>query len=133
MSITSSVTMVGNITDEPQLHHTQSGIPVAGFTIASTDRIYDRSTGEWRDGDTVYLRATVWKNAGAENVVTSLAKGARVIVTGRLKQRSYTTDDGNKRTVVELEVEEIGASLKYATATLIKNQRATAQAEAAAA
>lgn len=133
MSITSTVTMVGNITDEPQLRYTQSGVPVAGFTIASTDRVYDRSTGEWRDGDTVYLRATAWKNAGAENLVESLAKGARVIVTGRLKQRSYTTDDGNKRTVIELDVEEIGPSLKYATATPVKNQRAAAQAQDAAA
>lgn len=130
MSITSTVTMVGNITDEVQLRYAQSGVPVAGFTIASTDRVYDRSTGEWRDGDTVYLRATAWKNAGAENLVESLSKGARVIVTGRLKQRSYTTDDGSKRTVIELDVEEIGPSLKYATATPVKTQRTTAQAPA---
>jgi single-strand DNA-binding protein len=128
MSLTNAVTLIGNIADEPQLRFTQTGVPVAGFTLATTERVYDRASGEWKDGDTAFVRCTAWRNAGAENLIESLTKGARAIVTGKLKQRSFTTDDGNKRTVIELEAEEIGASLKYAVATPVKNPRKTQQA-----
>jgi single-strand DNA-binding protein len=131
MSITSNVTLIGNIADDPALRFTQAGVPVANFTLASTERVYDRAAGEWKDGDTLFIRCTAWRSAGAENVVESLAKGARAIVTGKLKQRSFTTDDGAKRTVIELEVEEIGASLKYAVAAPVKNPRKSPQPAAA--
>jgi len=125
-----SVKVVGNICVEPELRYTPSGTCVINFTVADTDRVYDRTTNEWKDGDTVFMRCFAWKNAGAENIAESITKGARVIVTGKLKQRSFTTDDGNKRQVIELEVEEMGPSLKFAQATPVKAERAAAGAAA---
>lgn len=114
----------GNLTADPELRFTPSGTSVVNFTVASTDRVYDRSTQEWKDGAKLFMNCFAWKNSGAENIAESLTKGAGVMVTGKLRQRSYTTDDGNKRTVIELEVEEIGPSLRNAQAKPIKNQRA---------
>ncbi|MDQ0867449.1 single-stranded DNA-binding protein [Arthrobacter globiformis] len=111
-----TITVTGNLTADPQLHHTAAGAAVANFTIASTPRTYDTQTGEWKDGDTLFLRATVWREA-AENAAASLAKGSRVVATGVLKSRTYETTAGEKRTVIELEVEEIGLSLRYIAAT----------------
>jgi single-strand DNA-binding protein len=109
------ITVVGNLTDDPELRFTPSGAAVASFTVASTPRTFDRNSNEWKDGDALFLRCSIWRQA-AENVAESLTKGMRVVVQGRLKQRSYETREGEKRTVVELDVEEIGPSLKYATA-----------------
>ena len=111
-----TITVVGNLTADPELRFTPSGAAVANFTVASTPRIYDRQTGEWKDGEALFLRCNIWREA-AENVAESLTRGARVIVTGRLKQRSFETREGEKRTVVEVEVDEIGPSLRYATAS----------------
>ena len=116
------ITVVGNLTDDPELRFTPSGAAVAGFTVASTARQFDRNTNEWKDGDPLFLRCSIWRQA-AENVAESLTKGMRVVVQGRLKQRSYETREGEKRTVVELDVEEIGPSLKYATAKVTKSAR----------
>jgi len=116
------LTVIGNITDDPDLRFTPSGAAVANFTVASTPRIYDKQTNEWKDGDALFLRCSIWRQA-AENVAESLQRGSRVVVSGRLKQRSYETREGEKRTVVELDVEEIGASLKYATAKITKTTR----------
>ena len=116
------VTVIGNLTADPELRFTPSGAAVANFTVASTPRIYDRNTGEWRDGEALFLRCNIWRQA-AENVSETLTRGARVIVNGRLRQRSYETRDGEKRTVVELEVDEIGPSLRYATAKVTKVSR----------
>ncbi|MFT4137319.1 single-stranded DNA-binding protein [Microbacterium sp.] len=113
------ITVVGNLTADPELRYTQNGLPVANFTIASTPRTYDRQAGEWKDGDALFLRASVWRDF-AEHVAGSLTKGARVIATGRLKQRSYQDRDGNNRTAIELEVDEIGPSLRYATAQVTR-------------
>ena len=110
-----TITVVGNLTADPELRFTPSGAAVANFTVASTPRIYDRQSGEWKDGEALFLRCNVWREA-AENVAESLTRGARVIVTGRLKQRSFETREGEKRTVVEVEVDEVGPSLRYATA-----------------
>ncbi|TAK70313.1 MAG: single-stranded DNA-binding protein [Actinomycetota bacterium] len=109
------VTMVGNLTADPELRFTPSGAAVANFTVASTTRLMDRQTNEWKDGDTVFMRCNVWRQY-AENVAESLTKGTRVIVTGRLKQRSYETREGEKRTVMELEVDDVGPALRNATA-----------------
>lgn len=117
-----TLTIIGNLTADPELKFLQSGAAVANFTIASTPRIYDRTAGEWKDGETLYLRCSLWREA-AENVAESLTRGSRVIATGKLKSRSYETSDGDKRTVIELEVEEIGASLRYATATVTKTSQ----------
>ena len=117
-----TVTVVGNLTNDPELRFTPSGAAVASFTVASTPRILDKATNEWKDGDALFLRCSVWRQA-AENVAESLTRGARVIVTGRLKQRSYETKEGEKRTVVELEVDEVGPSLRYATAKVTKASR----------
>lgn len=117
-----TLTIIGNLTADPELKFIQSGAAVANFTIASTPRIYDRTTAEWKDGETLYLRCSLWREA-AENLAESLTRGARVIATGKLKSRSYETSDGDKRTVVELEVEEIGASLRYATAQVTKTSQ----------
>jgi single-strand DNA-binding protein len=117
-----TVTVIGNLTNDPELRFTPSGAAVASFTVASTPRILDKSTNEWKDGDALFLRCSVWRQA-AENVAESLVKGARVLVTGRLKQRSYETKEGEKRTVVELEVDEVGPSLRYATAKVNKVSR----------
>src|SRR5881409_4071447 len=103
------ITVVGNLTADPELRFTPSGAAVANFTVASTPRTFDKNTNEWKDGEALFLRCSVWRQA-AENVAESLTRGARVIVTGRLKQRSYETREGEKRTVVELEVDEIGPS-----------------------
>ncbi len=116
------ITVVGNITDDPDLRFTPSGAAVANFTVASTPRIYDKQTNEWKDGDALFLRCSIWRQA-AENVAESLQRGSRVIVQGRLKQRSFETREGEKRTVFELDVEEIGASLKYATTKITKTSR----------
>jgi single-strand DNA-binding protein len=116
------ITVVGNLTADPELRFTPSGAAVANFTVASTPRQFDRQTNEWKDGEALFLRCNIWRQA-AENVAESLTRGARVVVTGRLKQRSYETKEGEKRTVVELEVDEIGPSLRYATAKVNKVSR----------
>jgi single-strand DNA-binding protein len=117
-----TITVVGNLTDDPELRFTPSGAAVAKFRIASTPRTLDRASGEWKDGEPLFLPCTVWRQA-AENVAESLQRGARVVVTGRLRQRSYETKEGEKRTVYELEVDEIGPSLRYATAKVQKMSR----------
>jgi len=116
------ITVVGNLTDDPELRFTSSGAAVANFTVASTPRFFDKQTSEWKDGDALFLRCSIWRQA-AENVAESLQRGARVVVQGRLKQRSYETREGEKRTVYELDVEEVGPSLKYATAKVTKVSR----------
>lgn len=116
-----TITVIGNLTADPELRFTPSGSAVANFTIASTPRTFDRQSNEWKDGDTLFLRASIWREA-AENVAESLTKGTRVIVSGRLKSRSYDTKEGEKRTVMELEVDEIGPSLRYATARVNRTQ-----------
>jgi single-strand DNA-binding protein len=116
------ITVVGNLVDDPELRFTPSGAAVANFRIASTPRTFDKQSNEWKDGDALFLSCSVWRQA-AENVAESLQKGMRVVVQGRLKQRSYETREGEKRTVVELEVEEVGPSLKYATAKVARVQR----------
>jgi single-strand DNA-binding protein len=113
------ITVVGNLTADPELRYTQNGLPVANFTIASTPRNFDRQTNEWKDGEALFLRASVWREF-AEHVAGSLAKGSRVIATGRLRQRSYQDREGNNRTSIELEVDEIGPSLRYATAQVTR-------------
>lgn len=116
------ITVVGNLVDDPELRFTPSGAAVANFRIASTPRTFDRQANEWKDGDALFLSCSVWRQA-AENVAESLQRGMRVVVQGRLKQRSYETREGEKRTVYELEVDEVGPSLKYATAKVTKTQR----------
>ncbi|MBS4728150.1 single-stranded DNA-binding protein [Mycobacterium sp. SM1] len=120
-----TITVVGNLTADPELRFTPSGAAVANFTVASTPRIYDRQSGEWKDGEALFLRCNIWREA-AENVAESLTRGSRVIVTGRLKQRSFETREGEKRTVVEVEVDEVGPSLRYATAKVNKANRSGA-------
>ncbi|CAN5363971.1 single-stranded DNA-binding protein [soil metagenome] len=117
-----TITVVGNLTADPELRFTPSGAAVANFTVASTPRIFDRQSSEWKDGEALFLRCNIWREA-AENVAESLTRGSRVIVTGRLKQRSFETREGEKRTVFEVEVEEIGPSLKYATAKVNRANR----------
>ncbi len=116
------ITIVGNLTGDPELRFTPSGAAVANFTVASTPRTFDRQSNEWKDGETLFMRCSVWRDA-AENVAESLARGTRVIVTGRLKSRSYDTKEGEKRTVIELDVDEVGPSMKYATAKVNKTTR----------
>lgn len=116
------ITVIGNLTADPELRFTQSGVAVANFTIASTPRTFDKQANEWRDGEALFLRSTIWRDA-AENVVESLEKGARVIAQGRLVQRSFTDREGNNRTSIELDVDEIGPSLRYATAKATKVDR----------
>jgi single-strand DNA-binding protein len=116
------ITVVGNLTADPELRFTQSGVAVASFTIASTPRSFDRQSGEWKDGEALFLRCSIWRDA-AENVAESLEKGTRVVAQGRLKQRSFTDREGNNRTSIELDVDEIGPSLRYATAKATKVQR----------
>jgi single-strand DNA-binding protein len=116
------ITVVGNLTGDPELRFTPSGAAVANFTIASTPRNFDKQTNEWKDGDTLFLNCSIWRQA-AENVAESLQKGMRVVAQGRLKQRSYETREGEKRTVVELDVEEVGPSLKYSTAKVTRVTR----------
>ena len=117
-----TLTIIGNLTNDPELRFTPSGAAVANFTVASTPRMFDRQSNEWKDGETLFMRCSVWRDA-AENVAESLQRGSRVIVTGRLKSRSYETKGGEKRTVVELEVDELGPSLRYATAKVNKTSR----------
>ena len=116
------ITVVGNLTADPELRFTPSGAAVASFTIASTPRTFDKNTNEWKDGDALFLRCSIWRQA-AENVAESLQRGMRVVAQGRLKQRSYETREGEKRTVVEMEVDEVGPSLKYATAKVNRTSR----------
>jgi single-strand DNA-binding protein len=116
------ITVVGNLTADPELRFTSSGAAVASFTVASTPRSFDKASGEWKDGEALFMRCSIWRQA-AENVAETLTRGARVIVSGRLKQRSYDTREGEKRTVIELEVEEVGPSLRYATAKVNRVSR----------
>jgi single-strand DNA-binding protein len=117
-----TITVIGNLTDDPELRFTPSGAAVAKFRLASTPRTLDRASGEWKDGEPLFLACSVWRQV-AENVAESLQRGSRVIVSGRLRQRSYETKEGEKRTVYELEVDEIGPSLRYATAKVQKMSR----------
>src|ERR671916_1143277 len=117
-----TITVVGNLTDDPELRFTPSGAAVAKFRVASTPRFMDKASNEWKDGEPLFLACTVWRQA-AEHVAESLQRGARVIVSGRLRQRSYETREGEKRTVIEMEVDEIGPSLRYATAKVNKAAR----------
>ncbi len=117
-----NMTVVGNLTADPELRFTPSGAAVANFTVASTPRKFNAQTNQWEDMDALFMRCNIWRQA-AENVAESLTRGSRVVVTGRLRQRSYDTKEGEKRTVVELEVDEIGPSLKYATAKVNKVSR----------
>ncbi|MBL7495128.1 single-stranded DNA-binding protein [Frankia sp. CNm7] len=116
------ITIVGNLTSDPELRFTPNGAAVTSFTVASTPRTLDRATNEWKDGEALFLRCSIWRQA-AEHVAESLQKGARVIVQGRLKQRTFETREGEKRTVVELDVDEIGPSLRYATAKVVRAAR----------
>jgi single-strand DNA-binding protein len=117
-----TITIVGNLTDDPELRFTPSGAAVAKFRIASTPRFLDKASGEWKDGEPLFLSCNVWRQV-AENVAESLQRGSRVIVSGRLRMRSYETKEGEKRTVIELEVDEIGPSLRYATAKVQRMSR----------
>jgi single-strand DNA-binding protein len=116
------ITIIGNLTADPELRFTPSGAAVASFTVASSSRVMDKQTNEWKDGDTTFLRCNVWRQY-AENVAESLQRGMRVIVNGRLKQRSYETKEGEKRTVYEVEVDDVGPALRYATAKVTKVSR----------
>jgi single-strand DNA-binding protein len=116
------ITVVGNLTADPELRYTNNGIPVANFTVASTPRTFDRASGEWKDGEALFLRCSVWRDF-AEHVAGSLTKGMRVIAQGRLSQRSYQDREGNQRTAIELEVDEIGPSLRFATAQVTRVAR----------
>jgi single-strand DNA-binding protein len=122
MSNETTITITGNLVDDPELRFTPAGQPVTRFRIASTPRYRDNSTGEWKDGDTLFLTCQVWRQA-AENVAESLERGMRAIVTGRLRQRSYETQEGEKRTVYELQADEVGVSLRSATAKVTKATR----------
>jgi single-strand DNA-binding protein len=116
------ITLVGNLTDDPELKFTSTGLAVAKFRLASTPRFMDKASGEWKDGEPLYLTCSIWRQA-AENVAESLQRGARVVVQGRLRQRSYETQQGEKRTGYEVEVDEVGPSLKFATAKVQKMAR----------
>jgi len=116
------ITVIGNLTNDPELRFTPSGAAVAGFTVASTPRTLDRESNQWKDGDPLFLRCSVWRQY-AENVAESLTKGMQVMVQGRLKQRSYETREGEKRTVVELDVDDVGPTLRFSTAKVTKSQR----------
>lgn len=118
------ITVVGNLVDDPELRFTPSGAAVANFRIASTPRTFDKQSNEWKDGDALFLSCSVWRQA-AENVAESLQRGMRVVVQGRLKSRQYETREGEKRTVFEIEVEEVGPSLKYATAKVTRANRSS--------
>ena len=118
------ITLIGNLVDDPQLRYTPTGQAVASFRVASTPRFLDKNSGEWKDGDALFLSCNVWRQA-AENVAESLQRGMRVIVSGRLRQRSYETKEGEKRTVYEIEVDEVGPSLRNASAKVVRSSRAT--------
>jgi len=120
------ITIVGNLVDDPQLRYTPTGNAVANFRVASTPRFMDRATNEWKDGDSLFLTCNVWRQP-AENVAESLQRGMRVIVSGRLRQRSYETKEGEKRTVYEIEVDEVGPSLRNASAKVTRSQRSGGQ------
>ena len=120
------ITIVGNLTADPEMRFTPSGAAVASFTVASTPRTFDRQAGEWKDGETLFMRCSIWRDA-AENVAESLTKGTRVIAQGRLVQRSFTTREGENRTVVEMQVDEIGPSLRYAKAQVQRQPRGGGQ------
>lgn len=120
MTINNSLTIVGNITSDPELRYTQSGLAVANFTIAQTERIFDRGSNEWKDGATTFIRVSIWRQA-AENIAASLKKGNRVIAVGKLKQTEYETKEGEKRTSFELDDAIIGASLEHATLAIHRN------------
>lgn len=117
-----TITVIGNLTADPELKFTQAGAALATFTVASTPRTFDRQTGEWKDGEALFLRCTMWRES-AEHAAESLTRGMRVVAQGRLRQRSFETKEGEKRTVVELEVDEIGPSLRYATAKVNRAER----------
>jgi single-strand DNA-binding protein len=117
-----TLTITGNLTADPELRFTGTGIGVAAFTVAASRRVYDQASGQWQDGDTLFLRCSAWRDL-AEHAAETLEKGMRVIVTGRLKQRSYETGEGDKRTVYEVDVEDLGPSLKWATAKIAKASR----------
>ena len=127
MSGETIITLVGNLTADPEIRFTPQGAAVASFTVASTPRTFDRQSNEWKDGDALFLRCSAWREL-AENIAESLTKGMRVIVQGRLTQRSYEDRDGQKRTVVELQVDEIGPSLKYASAKVTRTPKSGGQA-----
>ena len=131
MANETTITVVGNLTGDPELRFTPSGSAVANFTIASTPRTFDRTSNEWKDGETLFLRSSVWREA-AENVAESLTKGTRVVAQGRLKSRSYDTKEGEKRTVIEFEVDEIGPSLTYAVANVPRKDKGEGQQRPAA-
>ena len=120
------ITIIGNLTADPEMRFTPSGAAVASFTVASTPRTFDRQAGEWKDGETLFMRCSIWRDA-AENVAESLTKGTRVIAQGRLVQRSFTTREGENRTVVEMQVDEIGPSLRYAKAQVTRQPRGGGQ------
>lgn len=122
MANDTTITIIGNLTADPELRFTSNGTAVANFTVASTPRAFDRASGEWKDGEALFLRASIWRDP-AEHAAESLSRGARVIVTGRLRQRTYQTSEGENRTVIELDAEEIGPSLRFATATVNKATR----------
>ena len=119
-----TVTITGNLTADPELRYTGAGTAVAAFTVAASRRVYDQGSGQWKDGDTLFLRCSAWRDL-ADHAAETLTKGMRVIVTGRLRQRQYETPDGDKRTVYEVEADDVGPSLKWATATIAKAARAT--------
>ncbi|MGO4612975.1 single-stranded DNA-binding protein [Nocardia sp. 2YAB30] len=122
MAADTTITVIGNLTADPELRFVPSGQAVANFIVASTPRYLDRNTNEWKDAEALFLRCNIWREA-AENVAETLTRGARVIVSGRLKQRSYQTPEGDKRSVIELEVDEVGPSLRFATAKVTKTNR----------
>ncbi len=124
MSGETTLTIINNLTADPELRFTPSGVAVANFTVASTPRRFNAQTNQWEDGDALFMRCSIWRQA-AENVAESLSRGSRVLVSGRLRQRSFETKEGEKRTVVELEAEEVGPSLKYATAKINKVSRSS--------
>jgi len=126
------ITVIGNLTADPELRFTSASTAVSNFTVASTSRVFDRASGEWKDGETMFLRCNAWRDLG-EHVAESLVRGARVVVQGRLKQRSFDTKDGESRTVVELDVDEVGPSLKYATAKVTKISKNSGKPQAKAA
>ena len=129
--MSNSITITGNITADPEIKFLPSGVAVASFTVADTPRVFNKDTGEWKDGDTLFLRCNLWRDA-AENVAESLQKGARVVVLGHLKQRTFDGRDGDKKSMIELEVEEVGPSLKYARAQVTKQKKDSSGAFAAA-
>ncbi|KPM55653.1 single-stranded DNA-binding protein [Frankia sp. R43] len=118
-----SITIIGNLTSDPELRFTPNGAAVASFTVASTPRTYDKGSNEWKDGQALFLRCSLWRQPAENLAASNLAKGSRVIVQGRLKQRSFETREGEKRTVIELDVDEIGPSLRYATAQVARTER----------